>query len=106
MMTLEVEQRVTEIDEGEVKTVPGDNAFRKLHDRLKKRGIVSPRMQKPNSTTPLIITKLVKKVSAWNSQRLRHGGMKRPVRTFGMDAEFKTFADPGGFEVNLSPSPR
>ena len=32
----EVERRITEIDRGEVKTVAGDDVFRKLHDRLKK----------------------------------------------------------------------
>jgi putative addiction module component (TIGR02574 family) len=31
----EVERRIAEIDRGEVKTVAGDDAFRKLHDRLK-----------------------------------------------------------------------
>ena len=32
----EVERRIAEIDRGEVKTVAGDDVFRKLHDRLKK----------------------------------------------------------------------
>ncbi len=32
----EVERRIAEMDRGEVKTVAGDDVFRKLHDRLKK----------------------------------------------------------------------
>jgi putative addiction module component (TIGR02574 family) len=32
----EVERRIAEIDRGGVETVPGDDVFRKLHDRLKK----------------------------------------------------------------------
>jgi putative addiction module component (TIGR02574 family) len=36
LWAIEVERRVTEIDKGEVKTIPGDGVFRKLHNRLKK----------------------------------------------------------------------
>jgi len=36
LWAIEVERRVTEIDNGEVKTVPADEVFRKLHNRLKK----------------------------------------------------------------------
>jgi len=36
LWAIEVERRVTEIDNGEVKTVPADEVFRKLHGRLKK----------------------------------------------------------------------
>jgi len=36
LWAIEVERRVTEIDRGEVKTVPGDEVFRKLHNRLQK----------------------------------------------------------------------
>ncbi|MBI4963209.1 MAG: addiction module protein [Desulfomonile tiedjei] len=36
LWAIEAERRVTEIDKGEVKTVPGDEVFRKLHNRLKK----------------------------------------------------------------------
>jgi putative addiction module component (TIGR02574 family) len=36
LWAIEVERRVTEIDTGEVETVPGDEVFRKLHNRLKK----------------------------------------------------------------------
>ena len=36
LWAIEVERRVTEIDKGEVKTIPGDEVFRKLHDRLQK----------------------------------------------------------------------
>jgi putative addiction module component (TIGR02574 family) len=32
----EVERRIAEIERGEVKTVQGNDVFRKLHDRLKK----------------------------------------------------------------------
>jgi putative addiction module component (TIGR02574 family) len=32
----EVERRIAEIDRGEVKTVQGEDVFRKLRDRLKK----------------------------------------------------------------------
>ena len=32
----EVERRIAEIDSGEVKTIQGDDVFRKLHDRPKK----------------------------------------------------------------------
>ncbi|MGV8073279.1 MAG: addiction module protein [Syntrophobacteraceae bacterium] len=32
----EAERRVAEIDKGEVKPVPGEEVFRKLHNRLKK----------------------------------------------------------------------
>jgi putative addiction module component (TIGR02574 family) len=33
---MEAERRVAEIEMGEVETVPGDEVFRRLHDRLKK----------------------------------------------------------------------
>jgi putative addiction module component (TIGR02574 family) len=36
LWAVEAERRVAEIEKGEVKTVPGDEVFRKLHDRLKK----------------------------------------------------------------------
>lgn len=36
LWAIEVERRVAEIETGEVKTVPGEEVFRKLHNRLKK----------------------------------------------------------------------
>lgn len=36
LWAIEVERRVTEIDKGEVKTVPGGEVFRKLRKRLEK----------------------------------------------------------------------
>ncbi len=36
LWAIEAERRVAEIDKGEVETVPGEEVFRKLHDRLKK----------------------------------------------------------------------
>jgi len=36
LWAIEAERRVAEIEKGEVETVPGDEVFRKLHDRLKK----------------------------------------------------------------------
>ena len=36
LWAIEAEKRVAEIEKGEVKTVPGEEVFRKLHDRLKK----------------------------------------------------------------------
>ena len=36
LWAIEAERRVAEIEKGEVKTVPGEEVFRKLHDRLKK----------------------------------------------------------------------
>lgn len=36
LWAIEAERRVAEIEKGEVQTVPGDEIFRKLHDRLKK----------------------------------------------------------------------
>jgi len=36
LWAVEAERRVAEIEKGEVETVPGDEVFRKLHDRLKK----------------------------------------------------------------------
>jgi putative addiction module component (TIGR02574 family) len=35
----EAERRAAEIEKGEVKTVPGEEVFRKLHNRLKSRAI-------------------------------------------------------------------
>ncbi|MHC1742330.1 MAG: addiction module protein [Syntrophobacteraceae bacterium] len=36
LWAIEAERRVAEIEKGEVETVPGEEVFRKLHDRLKK----------------------------------------------------------------------
>ena len=36
LWAIEAETRVSEIDKGGVKTVPGEEVFRKLHNRLKK----------------------------------------------------------------------
>jgi putative addiction module component (TIGR02574 family) len=36
LWAIEAETRAAEIEKGEVKTVPGEEVFRKLHDRLKK----------------------------------------------------------------------
>jgi putative addiction module component (TIGR02574 family) len=36
LWAVEAERRVNEIDKDQVITVPGDEVFRKLHDRLKK----------------------------------------------------------------------
>jgi putative addiction module component (TIGR02574 family) len=36
LWAIEAERRVAEIEKGEVETVPGEEAFRKLHDGLKK----------------------------------------------------------------------
>jgi putative addiction module component (TIGR02574 family) len=36
LWAIEAERRVAEIENGEVETVPGEEVFRKLHDRLKK----------------------------------------------------------------------
>ena len=36
LWAIEAERRVAEIEKGEVKTVPGEEVFRKLHNRLKK----------------------------------------------------------------------
>ena len=36
LWAIEAERRVAEMEEGEVETVPGDEVFHKLHDRLKK----------------------------------------------------------------------
>ena len=36
LWAIETEKRVDAIDRGEVKTVPGEEVFRKLHERLKK----------------------------------------------------------------------
>ena len=36
LWAVEVERRVTEIDKGEVKTVPREEVFRKIHNRLKR----------------------------------------------------------------------
>jgi putative addiction module component (TIGR02574 family) len=36
LWSIEAERRVAEIEKGEVQTVPGDEVFRKLHDKLKK----------------------------------------------------------------------
>jgi putative addiction module component (TIGR02574 family) len=36
LWAIEAESRVAEIEKGEVETVPGEEVFRKLHDRLKK----------------------------------------------------------------------
>ncbi len=36
LWAIEAERRVAEIERGEVTTVPGEEVFRKLHDRLKK----------------------------------------------------------------------
>lgn len=36
LWAIEAERRVAEIERGEVKTVPGEEVFRKLHSRLKK----------------------------------------------------------------------
>jgi putative addiction module component (TIGR02574 family) len=36
LWAIEAERRVAEIESGEVETVPGEEVFRKLQDRLKK----------------------------------------------------------------------
>jgi putative addiction module component (TIGR02574 family) len=36
LWAIEAERRVAGIEKGEVKTVPGEEVFRKLHNRLKK----------------------------------------------------------------------
>lgn len=36
LWAVEAERRVAEIEKGEVETVPGEEVFRKLHNRLKK----------------------------------------------------------------------
>ena len=36
LWAVEAENRVAEIEKGEVEPVPGEEVFRKLHDRLKK----------------------------------------------------------------------
>ena len=36
LWAIEAESRVAEIEKGEVETVPGEEVFRKLHNRLKK----------------------------------------------------------------------
>ncbi|MBI4331103.1 MAG: addiction module protein [Chloroflexi bacterium] len=36
LWAIEAERRVAEIEKGEVKTVPGDEVFQKLHDRRRK----------------------------------------------------------------------
>jgi putative addiction module component (TIGR02574 family) len=36
LWAIEAERRVAEIEKGEVKTMPGEEVFRKLHNRLKK----------------------------------------------------------------------
>ena len=36
LWAIEAERRVAETEKGEVKTVPGEEVFRKLHNRLKK----------------------------------------------------------------------
>ena len=36
LWAIEAERRVAEIEKGEVKTVPGEEVFRKLHNRLTK----------------------------------------------------------------------
>ncbi len=36
LWAIEAETRVSEIEKGEVNTVPGEEVFRKLHNRLKK----------------------------------------------------------------------
>jgi putative addiction module component (TIGR02574 family) len=39
LWAMEAERRVGEIETGEVKTLPGEEVFRKLHNRLKKARI-------------------------------------------------------------------
>jgi putative addiction module component (TIGR02574 family) len=36
LWAIEAEKRVVEIEKGEVETVPGEEVFRKLHNRLKR----------------------------------------------------------------------
>jgi len=36
LWAIEVERKVTEIEKGEVETVPGEEVFRKLYNRLKQ----------------------------------------------------------------------
>ena len=36
LWAIEAERRVAEIEKGEIETVPGEEVFRKLHNRLKK----------------------------------------------------------------------